>query len=105
MTLQQLFSDLDRFGIQIAVEDGELRCRGKGEPMPATLMGELKEQKEAVIHYLEESHANPDSGLPYLNKSDDLVIPFNSDKRYHWWRSGGMSIRETKGQLKRNLIH
>jgi len=105
MTIQQLFAHLDSFRIEIAVEDGELRCRGKGEPMPAALMEELKERKEAVIRYLEESHTEPDSKLPYLNKSGDLVIPFNSATKYHWWRPGGMSVGEMENQLKSNLIH
>ena len=105
MTIQQLFADLDRYRIQVAVEGGELRCRGKGEHMPAALLEELKERKESIIHYLEESHTETDSNLPYLNKSGDLVIPFNSDTRYHWWRSGRMSPKEIKDQLKRNLIY
>src|SRR5262249_13314245 len=36
--------------------------------------------------------------LPYLMASGDLVIPFDSPKRYHWW-AGGQSIRRTMGEL------
>ena len=36
--------------------------------------------------------------LPYLTESGDLVIPFNSPERYHWW-TGGQSIRRTKEEL------
>lgn len=31
---------------------------------------------------------------PYFNRSGDLVIPFNSQKRYHWW-AGGQSLQQT----------
>ncbi len=36
--------------------------------------------------------------LPYLTTSGDLVIPFDSPERYHWWK-GGQSIRRTKQEL------
>jgi hypothetical protein len=37
--------------------------------------------------------------LPYLNASGDLVIPFNSPERYHWWKEGGQSIDTTKQEI------
>jgi len=37
--------------------------------------------------------------LPYLTSSGDLVIPFNSPERYHWWKKGGQSIHATKQEL------
>jgi hypothetical protein len=36
--------------------------------------------------------------LPHLTASGDLVIPFNSPKRYHWW-AGGQSIRQTRQEI------
>jgi hypothetical protein len=40
-----------------------------------------------------------DSGrLPYLTPSGDLVIPFDSPGRYHWW-TGGQSPRRTMQEL------
>jgi hypothetical protein len=36
--------------------------------------------------------------LPYLTASGDLVIPFDSPDRYHWW-AGGQTIRQTKQEL------
>ncbi|MCH7499428.1 MAG: hypothetical protein IH886_05380 [Nitrospinae bacterium] len=38
---------------------------------------------------------------PYLTKSDDLVIQFDSDPIYHWWRPGGLKPSEVREQLKR----
>jgi hypothetical protein len=36
--------------------------------------------------------------LPYLTAAGDLVIPFDSPERYHWWK-GGQAIRETRREL------
>jgi hypothetical protein len=36
--------------------------------------------------------------LPYLTQSGDLVIPFDSPERYHWWKSG-QSVKETLAEL------
>jgi hypothetical protein len=36
--------------------------------------------------------------LPYLTSAGDLVIPFSSPERYHWWK-GGQSVRRTKQEL------
>jgi hypothetical protein len=37
--------------------------------------------------------------LPYLLSDGALRIPFNSPERYHWWKEGGQSIRETLAEL------
>lgn len=36
---------------------------------------------------------------PYLNDNGDLVIPFDSDPRFHWW-NGGKSARRTREELR-----
>ena len=36
--------------------------------------------------------------LPCLTESGDLVIPFHSPERYHWW-TGGQSVRLTKQEV------
>lgn len=39
---------------------------------------------------------------PYLDYSGTLVIPFSSDRRYHWW-NGGQSIAETLKEIEGKL--
>ena len=39
------------------------------------------------------SHSNHTT-LPYINQYGDLVIPFGSDPKYHYW-NGGQSIEAT----------
>jgi hypothetical protein len=36
--------------------------------------------------------------MPYFTPAGDVVIPFDSPERYHWWK-GGQSISETKAEL------
>lgn len=31
---------------------------------------------------------------PYFNDNNDLVIPFCSDEKFHWW-NGGQKLRKT----------
>jgi len=35
--------------------------------------------------------------LPYLTPGGDLVIPFDSDPKYHWWK-GGQSVASTRAE-------
>ena len=41
---------------------------------------------------------------PYLNAVGDLVIPFDCEPKYQWWVDG-QSIRETKEEIRRNLVN
>lgn len=40
----------------------------------------------------------PSTSRPYLDESGDLVIPFSSDPKYHWW-AGGQSITDTVAEI------
>ena len=35
---------------------------------------------------------------PFIDSDGGLVLPFESDKRYHWW-SGGQSVEETLKEI------
>lgn len=37
--------------------------------------------------------------LPFMNQYDELVIPFTSDPRFHYWH-GGQSIAQTEKELR-----
>jgi hypothetical protein len=37
--------------------------------------------------------------LPHLTEAGDLVIPFDSPERYHWWKRG-QSVKETLAELR-----
>jgi hypothetical protein len=36
---------------------------------------------------------------PHFHQCGDLVIPFNSPRRYHWW-TGGQSVEDTIKEMK-----
>lgn len=36
---------------------------------------------------------------PYLTADGTLVIPFDSDPKYHWWK-GGQSVKDTLAEIK-----
>lgn len=40
--------------------------------------------------------------LPYITAGGDLVIPFDSDPKYHWWK-GGQSVKQTLAELQGRL--
>ena len=37
--------------------------------------------------------------MPCIEPDGNLVIPFDSDPKYHWWK-GGQSVEETIAELK-----
>ena len=40
-----------------------------------------------------------DKTVPYIDNAGNLVIPINSDARYHYW-SGGQHLAETLSEVK-----
>jgi hypothetical protein len=38
----------------------------------------------------------------YLTTGRDLVIPFDSDAKYHWWR-GGQSVKQTMDEVQTRM--
>ena len=45
-------------------------------------------------------NCEPDQVKPFVTESGVLVIPFNSDKKYHYW-NGGQSVCDTLRELGR----
>jgi hypothetical protein len=37
--------------------------------------------------------------VPYITPNGDLVIPFDSDPKYHWWKPGGQSVACTRAEV------
>jgi len=40
-----------------------------------------------------------DQNIPYISSNECLIIPCNSDPKYHYW-NGGQSLAETLLELK-----
>ena len=54
------------------------------------------ERKPEILEALKEIQLKP-----YLTKSGDLVIQFESAPRCHWWRPGSLRSWEIREELKR----
>ena len=84
--------------------------------MMSSLRKTLKEARELQRKALRELHPwrnaeiNPTPSArvteaakpncrPFIDRHGDLVIPFESNPRYHWWRGGGQSILDTLLEL------
>ena len=42
----------------------------------------------------------PGHPTPYINERSELIIPHDSDPKYHWWTEEGQSIEETLKELQ-----
>lgn len=94
----KILADLKALGYSVTLDGDNIRLRylGIGEhPSEAQeLIEALKAQKAEAIAYLKESRP-----LPFLDVDGGLVIPFNSDPRFHWW-NGGQLPSVTEKELR-----
>lgn len=97
----QAITDLRALGYSPELVEGRIKLTWKGEGQPDkdevfSLLDTLKRNKTEVMQLLEAEQVKT---KPYLDAEGDLVIPWNSDPKYHWW-NGGQSISETLRELK-----
>lgn len=90
---------LENLGYSLSLEGEKVRFRyaGVGEPPEEAkaLLDVIRGHKAEVVAYLKRAMPRP---RPHLDQSGDLVIPFGSDHKYHWW-AGGQSIAETMKEI------
>lgn len=74
-------------------------------PINTVHVSTLKEFSEGVpgVPKTEGMNQTPEvvERLPYFAPDGTLVIPFDSPRRFHWWK-GGQSVSETRKELIRN---
>lgn len=94
----ELIAKIQRAGFSIALQGEKIRVEyaGGGEPPEEAkaLLDALRERKGEAVAYLKGAMPRP-----YLEPGGNLVISFDSDPRYHWWK-GGQSITETISEIK-----
>ena len=90
MTAHALLTDLQRQGFTLRPLAGGRVEVSPASKLPQELREQLRQCKGEVLALL-----NP---RPYINDRGELIIPFASDPRYHWW-AGGQSIAETLAEL------
>jgi hypothetical protein len=85
-----------------------LRAYTRGELLLATedFLEKLKDSECAVpsVPRVEEKERLRIAAqrLPFLTAAGDLVIPFDSPERYHWWK-GGQSVAATLAEVKERM--
>lgn len=69
-------------GVAIKVENGIIRTNGPKNAIES-LAAEIRLWKAELIR------RNIDGpNTPYINTKDDLIIPVDSDPKYHYWAGG-----------------
>ncbi|HJP83226.1 MAG TPA: hypothetical protein VJ835_06935 [Fimbriimonadaceae bacterium] len=90
-----ILSTIESMGVRVRLHQGKLQVR---ELQPGAKLRAWPE----IIRYsneLKTELAQSANRLPYIDKHKNLVIPFNSPEKYHWW-AGGQSISETLMELR-----
>ena len=94
----KIINKLEDYGVEMNLNGDEIKYSyPKAKPYPAYLMKDVKKFKQEIIMALKK-RPFPMLVLPHISKNGDLIIPFNSDKKFHWWK-GGMSSFETREYL------
>jgi len=96
MRPRALLDALRRRGFTLWLENDKIRFEGTREPLTPDQLAELKSNKPDLIRILAD-----ESPAPYTTQFGDLVIPFDSDPRYHWWKPGSRRSWEIREELKR----
>jgi len=94
MNVGTFLEELRERGFQVRIEGDRLHCRGTKEPLNSELLGKLKEFKPKIIDLLNEEHPEP-----FFQPNGNLVIPFDSDPKYHYWKSGGMKLKDIEKEF------
>lgn len=93
VTLMNIVSKIEEEGLDIRIKNGKLMVHRSVSP---SMLALIRKHKEELIEYFAFSENFPE---PYIRTSGDLVIPFDSHPRYHWWR-GGQSISQTRTEFE-----
>ena len=92
MTVREIMCEFRNQGIELRSNGDNLRWRATQAPPCPEMLARLKQYKMEILQELNR---------PFLTPDGNLVIPFNSHLKYHWWR-GGMSVKEIIAELKSN---
>ena len=91
MTAEDLVRECRQRGIRLEATGEKLIAEG---PLTPAFTEELRARKAELLALLAEQQA----GRPYIGCYGDLVIPFASAPKYHWW-ADGQSIADTLVEL------
>ena len=90
MTARDLLADLRRQGFNLTSLPGDKLEVRPFSKLPEDLREALRQCKAEVLALLTK---------PYVNDRGELIIPFDCDPRYHWWKPGGQNIAQILAEL------
>ena len=99
MNALEILEQVNRSGGHLWAEGETLKYKIPEEACSDDLISAMREHKPELMQVLIDGQP-----APCIDQSGDLIIPFNSTARYHWWLEGSLSIKEIRGELKQNLI-
>jgi len=95
--VQELLQEIEKVGGSIPLQDGDwLRMEAPRGSLTSEIKDALTLSKKKIIKELKDTQK---ANEPYIDKYGVLVIPFNSEPKYHWW-ADGQPILETLRELK-----
>jgi predicted DNA-binding antitoxin AbrB/MazE fold protein len=94
---QELLQEIEKVGGFVQLKDGDrLRIEAPMGSLTSEIKDALTLSKKEIIKELKDTQ---EANEPYIDKYGVLVIPFEGEKKYHWW-AGGQTILETLRELK-----
>ena len=95
--VQELIHKIQKVGGSIQLKDGDrLRIEAPRGSLTSEIKNALTLSKKEIIEELKDIQK---VNRPYVDKHSVLVIPFDSDPKYHWW-AGGQSVLKTLRELR-----
>ena len=78
-------------------EEKAKKLIGEGKLIPLLFEAESLNERMAI----QRENCAPEEVKPYITVYNSIVIPWNSNPRYHYWKKGGQSLYETLKELGR----
>jgi hypothetical protein len=95
--VQDLIQEIQKVGGSIQLKDGDrLRIEAPKGSLTSDIKYAVTLNKKEIIKEIKDTQ---EFNKPYIDKYGVLVIPFQSNPKYHWW-AGGQTILETLRELK-----
>jgi len=94
---QELITEIEKVGASIGLDTdcATLRIEAPKGALTDQIKDKLAEHKQEIVRILKDIQ---ETNKPYIDKYGVLVIPFDSEPKYHWW-AGGQTILETLQEL------
>jgi hypothetical protein len=71
-------------------------CAGEDEGIRHDAPHTCKDNEKGVLSVL----SPPVGRMPHFTPGGTLVIPFDCPERFHWWKPGGQSVKETTAEVR-----